>query len=404
MNTERIEELIRVHRDGLLKSTVPFWMRHTIDREQGGFLNFLDHDGAVYCTDKPVWVLSRFTWLMALLYDEVEKRQEWLDASAHGIDFIEKHCFDTDGRMFYMVTRDGRPLRKRRYLFTETFGVIAFSEYARAANDEARLQKARDLYRLLLRYYRNPELLPPKVYPETRQTKGHAMPMILLGTTQQLRKNGNDALYDEVIEESLREILDDFVHEDEQALFETVGPNGERLDSPEGRCINPGHAMETSWFIMEEARQSNRPALIPRACEILDWSLARGWDSQYGGILYFVDVEGKPCVQYEHDMKHWWPHNEAMYATLLAYHLTGEKRYADWHEKISEWTLAHFPDNTHGAWYKYCHRDGSLSSTVKGNAWAGPFHAPRMQLYCWKLLEEMRLRKEGDDHDNRRVP
>ena len=390
MNLQRIEELLCVYHDGLLKSTVPFWMRHTIDQEYGGFLNFLDHDGAVYCTDKPVWVLCRFTWLTALLYNNVEKRPEWLDASRHGIEFLEKHCFDSDGRMFFTVTRDGRPLRKRRYLFTETFGVIAFSEYALAAGDTARLQRAKDLYSLLIRYYRDPSLLQPKTFPKTRQTKAHSMAMILMDTTRQLRKNGNEPLYDEVIENALREVLDDFVHEDEKALFETVGPNGERLDSPEGRCINPGHAIETAWFIMEEARHRNEPELIEKACKILDWSLERGWDEKYGGIFYFIDVEGKPCLQYEHDMKHWWPHNEAIYATLLAHHLTGEETYESWHERIHDWAHAHFPGHKDGVWYKYCHRDGTLSSTLKGNGWAGPFHVPRMQLYCWKLLEEMR--------------
>ena len=131
MKLERIDELIQIYRDGLLDSTLPFWTKHAVDREGGGFFNYLDHDGTLLGTDKPVWVLSRFTWLTALLYNELEQRDDWLELSKHGLDFIEKHCFDTDGRMFYEVTRDGRPLRKRRYLFTETFGVIALSEYAR---------------------------------------------------------------------------------------------------------------------------------------------------------------------------------------------------------------------------------------------------------------------------------
>ena len=389
MEPDRIRELIDVHRDGLLESTMPFWMRHTIDRECGGFLNYLDRDGTVLCTDKPVWVLGRFTWLTALLYSDVEPREEWLEATRHGMAFLRKHCFDTDGRMFYEVTRDGRPLRKRRYLYTETFGCIALNEYARATGDEEALEHARSLYRLIIHYYRNPDLLPPKVYPQTRSAKAHAMPMILLATSQQLRKTGDDPLYEEVIDASLREVFEDFMHEDERALFETVGPNGERLDSPEGRCINPGHAIETAWFIMEEARFRGEPELVEKACRILDWSLERGWDEDYGGLLYFVDVEGKPCLQYEHDMKLWWPHNEALYATLLAHHLTGEAKYEQWYERLHDWAWSRFPDEEYGAWLKYLHRDGTLSSTIKGNAWGGPFHVPRMQLYCWRLLEEM---------------
>ena len=390
MKKARIEELIAVHRDGLLEDTVPFWMAHNMDRECGGFFNYLDADGSVFCTDKPVWVLCRFTWLMAVLYNTVEKKQEWLDTAAHGIDFIEKHCFDTDGRMFFTVTRDGRPLRKRRYLYTEMFGVMAFSEYSLAVGDEKRLKKARELYRLLLNHWKNPGLLPPKVYPETRQAKAHSMSMGLLSTSQQMRRTGEDPQYEEVIDEVIKEVFGHFVHRDEKALFETVGPKGERLDGPVGRCINPGHAIETLWFIMEEGRRRGDRDLVEQACEVMDWSLEWGWDTEYGGLLYFVDCEGKPCEQYEHDMKLWWPHNEALYACLLAHYLTGEKKYEKWYEKLHDWSYAHFPDTKHGEWFKYLHRDGTLSSTIKGNGWGGPFHLPRMQLLCWKLLEEMK--------------
>ena len=389
MKSERIEELLVIHRDGLLEDTMPFWMKHTIDRECGGFLNYLDCDGTVLSTDKPVWVLGRFTWLTAMLYNNVEKRPEWLEAARHGIDFIEKHCFDTDGRMFYMVTREGRPLRKRRYIFTETFGVLALSEYGLAAQDEERLDRARELFKLLVHYYNNPELLPPKTYPQTRGAKGHAITMILLNVAQQMRKIGDDALYGKVIDDSLAEVFGHFMKYDEKALLETVGPNGERLDGPAGRCVNPGHAIETAWFIMEEYRHRKDKELLEKACVILDWSLESGWDDEFGGLLYFVDVEGKPPEQYEHDMKLWWPHNEAIYACLLAHHLTGEEKYEQWYEKLHEYSYAHFPDIQHGEWFKYLHRDGTISSTVKGNNWGGPYHLPRMQYNCWRLLEEM---------------
>ncbi len=390
MEPARIEELIATHRDGLLEDTLPFWLRHGLDRERGGLLNYLGADGSVLHTDKAVWIQSRFAWLTALLYNEVERREEWLDASRSCIEFLERHCFDTDGRMFFEVTRDGRPLRKRRYLFTETFGAIAFSEYARATGDRQRLERAKDLYRLIICYYQNPGLLPPKVFPQTRQMKSHAMPMILLATTQQLRRNGDDPLYERTIQDSLRQVFEHFMRPDLEAVLENVGPNGEMLEGPEGRVITPGHAIETSWFIMEEGRHRGDRNLIEKACTILDWSLKWGWDREFGGILYYVDVEGKPPEQYEHDMKLWWPHTEALYACLLAHHLTGEKRYEEWYERIHEWSYERFPDPEHGEWFKYLHRDGTRSSTAKGTRWAGPFHLPRMQLYCWKLLEEMK--------------
>ena len=399
MNAQRLNELIRVYRDGLLEDTMPFWRDHAVDEECGGFMTFLDADGTVASTDKPMWVIGRFTWLFAKLYNGVEHRDDWLRMARHGVDFIRRYGFDTDGRMFYAVTRDGRPLRKRRYLFTETFGVIALAEYAKASGDEQAKEEARKLYRLILKYHNTEGLLEPKGFVETRALKSHAMPMILLATTQTLRQIDDGPLYRDVIDQSIREVLNDFVKPEFKVLLENVGIDGEFLDQPVGREVNPGHAIETAWFIMEEARSRGGDAnLIEEACRILDWSLDIGWDDEYGGIYYYRDCKGNPCPQYEHDMKLWWPHNEAIYATLLAYHLTGAPMYLEWHEKLHNWAYAHFPDKANGEWFGYLHRDGSVSCTLKGNMWKGPFHLPRMQLNAWKLLEEQlnSLLDEGD--------
>ena len=389
MTPQKIRELIQIYRDGLLEDTMPFWQQHAVDHEYGGFMTFLDADGTIVSTDKPMWVIGRITWLFAKLYNTVEPRVEWLSLAKHGISFLRQYGFDEDGRMFYAVRRDGRPLRKRRYLYTETFGVIALAEYARAAGDEQAKQQACDLYRLILKYHRTPGLLEPKVFPQTRAMKSHAMPMILVATSQVLRNVDDDPLYKQIIDDSIQEIEQHFLKSEFKALLESVGPNGEFVDEPVGRVVNPGHAIETAWFIIEEGRTRNSNSMIELGRQILDWSLAMGWDNEYGGIYYFRDVKGLPCEQYEHDMKLWWPHNEAIYATLLAYYLTGQEEYANWHRKLHDWAYAHFPDHENREWFGYLHRDGSISSTLKGNMWKGPFHLPRMQLYCWKLLEEM---------------
>jgi len=353
-------------------------------------MTFLDAAGSVVSTDKPMWVIGRITWLFARLYNAVENRKEWLEFAASGIAFLRKYGFDSDGRMFYSVTRDGQPLRKRRYLFTESFAVIALAEYAKAAGDDSARQEACDLYRLMIRHHTTPGLLEPKAIPETRQLKSHAMPMIVLATTQVLRQIDDDSFYEEIIDNSIGEVADHFLKPEYKVLLENVGPDGEFVDQPDGREVNPGHAIETAWFIMEEALHRQKDSgLVDLACQILDWSLDFGWDETYGGLLYFKDCKGYPNPRYEHDMKLWWPHNEAIYATLLAYHVTGDIMYIKWHEKLHDWAYAHFPDQVNGEWYGYLHRDGSLASTLKGNMWKGPFHLPRMQLNCWKLLERM---------------
>ena len=39
--------------------------------------------------------------------------------------------------------------------------------------------------------------------------------------------------------------------------------------------------------------------------------------------------------------------------------------------------------------YRDIYRDGRVSTALKGNLWKGPFHLPRMQWYCWQLIDEM---------------
>lgn len=390
MSTSYLRQAKELYRSGLLADTVPFWIKHSVDQEYGGFLTALDRDGSILDTDKALWPQGRFSWLLATLYNTIEKRQEWLDLARHGITFIQRHGFDTDGRMFFTVTRDGRPLRKRRYVFSEAFATMAIAAYARAAGENEAAGQARDLFRLFLRYSTTPGLLEPKVFPETRPTKGFGVPMITINLAQIMRENLDDPLAGEVIDRCIEEIRRDFVKTDLEAVMETVGPDGELIDHFDGRLLNPGHAIEAAWFILHEARyRGGDTDLIALGTTMLDYMWERGWDDRYGGIFYFRDLKNLPVQEYWHDMKFWWPHCEAIIATLLAYTLTGEEKYARWHRLVHDWTFAHFPDPEYGEWYGYLHRDGRVSVALKGNMWKGPFHIPRMQWYAWQLLEEL---------------
>jgi N-acylglucosamine 2-epimerase len=385
---ERLDELREFYKRCLLEDVVPFWLRHSLDHKYGGYLNLLGRDGSVYGTDKAMWLQCREVWLFSKLYNELDRREEWLNVAKLGYDFIMKHGFDTDGRMFFSVTRDGRPLRKRRYLFTESFGAMACAAYAKATHDDEALRRAKDTYRLIVDLYRTPGSLPPKIFPQTRTMKSLAMPMILICITQELRDVDSDSSYIEVVDDALFQILNHHLKRDKKVLLETVDQNGEWLDLPEGRCINPGHEIEVAWFIMHEGLYRKDSSLVDVALEILDWTLERGWDKKYGGILYFVDIEDKPPIHLEWNMKLWWPHTEALYALLLAHQLTGEEKYLTWHGKVHEWSFNHFADSKYGEWFGYLHRDGSLSIPIKGSMWKGAFHLPRTLLLCLKLLEE----------------
>ncbi len=390
MTTQEIEKYISIYKHGLLDDIIPFWVKHSIDHEHGGFMFAVDRDGTNIDTDKGVWQHGRFTWMLATLYNEVEPKEEWLELAIHGAEFMKNHCIDADGRMFFVVDREGNPIRKRRYVFSETFASIAFAALYKATGEEKYAKLAKELFDVFLKHATTPGLIEPK-FSAHRPMKGMGHPMIGIATAQELRKNLDDTSYTTLIDTWINEIKNDFMNEDFHVVMETVGPHGEFIDHFDGRTLNPGHAMEGSWFILEEAKyRNNDPELIKMGTTMLDWMWEIGWDKEYGGITYFKDVKGGPVQEYWHDMKFWWPQNEAVIATLMALELTGNKKYAEWHNMIHSWAFRHFPDEKHGEWFGYLHRDGRISSTLKGNIWKGPFHIPRMYLMAWKSLEKMR--------------
>ncbi len=372
----------------LLNDTIPFWFPRSFDLEYGGFLLMRDADGSLIDDDKAVWIQGRATWLLATLYNTVEPKPEWLEGARLGYEFLVKHCFDSDGRMFFHVTREGRPIRKRRYFFSETFAVIAMAAYAKASGDEAAAIRARELFGKCIQYATVPGLLEPK-FTSTRPAIGIGVPMIMMNTAQQVRETIGDDRCDEWISTWIRTIEQYFVKDDIRCVMEQVAPDGSIINHIDGRTLNPGHAIEGAWFILEEAKyRGNDPALIDLGCRMLDYMWERGWDKEHGGIIYFRDVFDKPVQEYWQDMKFWWPQNEAIIATLLAYLLTGNEKYAQWHKMIHDYAYTHFHDKENGEWFGYLHRDGSVAQTAKGNLFKGPFHLPRQEWYCQKILKE----------------
>jgi len=381
------EKLLATYRDGLLLDTVKFWFPRSIDAAHGGFLHCFDRDGALLDSDKSVWVQGRMSWMLLSLYNTVEKNPDWLAWAKSGIDFLNHHCFDADGRMFFHVTRDGQPVRKRRYAYSESFAAIANAALAKATGDEQAAAKAYALFDLFVDWNFTPGKMPPK-FTDTRPMIGLAPRMITIVTAQELRANlGADTKLDHWIDRCIVEMEQLFVKPDLQVVMEAVAPDGSIVDHFDGRTLNPGHAIEGAWFIMHEGKLRGDARLIRLGCDMLDWMWERGWDKEFGGIFYFRDVYGKPVQEYWHDMKFWWPHNETIIATLLAYELTGDLKYARWHQQVHDWAHDRFGDVTHGEWYGYLHRDGRVSVPLKGNLWKSFFHHPRMQWYCWQTLK-----------------
>ena len=377
------------YRHDLTQDILPFWLDHGLDPVNGGVYTCLDRDGSLIDPTKSVWFQGRFGFTAALAYNNIKRDPDYLAASKSCIDFMERHCFDAEGHMYFEVMADGTPLRKRRYVFSECFCAIAMAEYSIASGDHSYAHKALELFKRTLRFLSTPGFLQPK-YEPVLQTQSHSITMILVNTASRIRRAITDPCLDKQIDDSLHKIRSLFMHPEFEALLETVGPEGEFIDTCMGRLVNPGHCIETAWFVLEEARHRNwDKELKQMGLTILDWSFRLGWDKEYGGIINFRDCRGLPVQDYSQDMKFWWPQTETIIASLYAYLATRDSRYLDMHSQISDWTYSHFPDSEYGEWYGYLHRDGTVAQPAKGNIFKGPFHIPRMLVTAACLCDDI---------------
>lgn len=392
---EYIKSWAESYKKDLTENIMPFWMKYGLDRENGGVYTCVNRDGSLMDTTKSVWFQGRFAFICSFAYNNVEKNQEWLDAAKSTLEFIEKHCFDEQGHMYFSVTAEGKPLRKRRYVFSETFAAIAMSEYALATGDQHWAKRAIQVFEDTQRFLATPGFLPAKFEADVK-LQGHSIVMILINVGSCIRKVVNDPKLTQQIDESIEKLKKYFIHPEFKCLLETVGENGEFIDTNMTRTINPGHCIETSWFIMEEAklRGWDKP-MFDLALQVFDWSWDWGWDKQYGGIINFRDCKNLPSQDYSQDMKFWWPQCETIIASLYAYLGTDDEKYLYRHERISEWTYAHFPDAEYGEWYGYLHRDGTVAQPAKGNLYKGPFHIPRMMIKGYMLCQEILKKLEA---------
>ncbi len=382
-------DLAEQNRRALLDDVVPFWERHSADRECGGYFTCLARDGAVYDTDKFLWLQARQVWMFSMLYNRLAPHEGWREFARHGAEFLRRHGRDADGSWYFSLTREGRPLVQPYNIFSDCFAAMAFSQYALAAKDDEARAIAEATYRNILRRKANPKGRYSKAVPGTRPMVSLALPMILANLTLELEWMLDSATYNEAVDTCLREVFTLFLDERRMVLHEHVAPNGARLDCFEGRVLNPGHGIEAMWFLMDLAERRNDRALIEKAVDVALHTLELGWDKERQGIFYFLDAAGHPPQQLEWDQKLWWVHMETLVALLKGYRLTGRKACWQWFERVHAYTWKRFPDPEYGEWFGYLNRAGKVLLPLKGGKWKGCFHVPRGLYLCLREFEKL---------------
>ena len=384
------KQLSEQYKHELLDRVIPFWIEKSQDLECGGYFTCLERDGSVFDTDKFVWMQGREVWMLSMLYNKVEHRQEWLDAAIQGAEFMRRYAHDGNLNWYFSLTREGQPLVEPYNIFSYTFATMAFGQLAIATGNDEYARIARDTFDIILSRVDNPNGRWNKAHPGTRPMKNFALPMILCNLALEIEPLLDPAFLQQCIDTCIHEVMDVFVRPELGGLVvENVALDGSLVDSMDGRHMNPGHAIEAMWFIMDLGKRLNRPDLIERAKDTALRMADYGWDSEYGGIFYFMDRLGRPTQELEWDQKLWWVHIETLIAMIKGYHLTGDPHCLEWFERVHDYVWSHFRDPQWPEWFGYLNRRGEVLLTLKGGKWKGCFHVPRGLYQCWQVLEQL---------------
>ncbi len=383
------KQLSQQYRSELLDKVIPFWLEKSQDMEFGGYFTCLDREGNVYDTDKFVWMQGREVWMFSKLYNEVEKKREWLDCAIQGAEFLKKYGHDGNLNWYFALDREGHPLVEPYNIFSYTFAVIAFGQLSIATGNKEYADIAKRTFDIVLSKVDNPKGKWNKAAPGARAMKTFDLPMILCNVALEIEQLLEPEFLQKTIDTCLHEVLDVFYRPELGLIVEALGKNGELVDSFDGRKMNPGHAIESTWFIMDLGKRLGRQDLIEKAVEIAIAEAEYGWDEKFGGIFYFMDRLGKPRHELEYDQKLWWVHLEALISFIKGYQLTGNPKCLEWFERIHEYTWSHFADSEHPEWYGYLNRQGEVLLPLKGGKWKGCFHVPRGLFNCWRILDEL---------------
>lgn len=392
----------------LVHHVMPFWTDRAVDPVRGGIYTFIEEDGSIRSRRKHLVSNTRALWTFSALVNRIENRPVWRSVAEGIFEFLMRCGRDDHGLWVYVVNEDERVVIGESSIVTDAFAIGGLTEFYRMTGNEKALQAALETARLTRERLARPGTYKTDPYPTPEGMVAQREAMQFSRAFCELGAAAGD---DDLVAEGLRyarQVLDRFRQLESGYVLEYIGEDGQPRDTPAGRTMVPGHAIESLWFQMHnfahyggsEAPRAKEAARSVKPC------LERGWDPEYGGILLGVDVEGKTPVYWKSaEMKRWWPVTEALPALLLAYEQLGAPWCLEWFDRVRRWAFKHFPNSEHGDWHQNLSRDGTPipssentpnASTSDEDKWAAldlavkdPFHLPRGLIVSIEALDRL---------------
>ncbi len=380
--------LLGLYRSELLDRVIPFWLKHGVDWKNGGICTCISDQGEVTSEDKYMWSQLRAIWTFSTLYNKIEHRQEWLDAALNIYNFAIKYGRDENGNWVFLVDKNGSQLQGATSIYADGFAIYGLTELARATGDHQAIQLARETYANVQRRLARPGSYGTAPMPIPPGLKAHGISMIFSLVFTQLGDLLNDSSIIDAGLDHANQVMSVFLRPEDKRLYEFAKLDGTLLEVPPGRVVNPGHALESMWFMIHIFQRFDERARIRQAIDAIKWHIELGWDEEYGGILLARDAAGS-FWQDKWDTKIWWPHTEALYALLLAYSLSKEDWCLEWFTRVHNYAYSHFPVPEYGEWMQNLDRRGKKLDATIALPVKDPFHLSRALIYSIGILEKL---------------
>ncbi len=325
-----LPELRQRYHGEFFNTFLPFWEKYGIDREYGGFMCALDHDGTLVNGNKFHWFQGRGIWVYSFLYNHFGKVPHYLEIAKKAKDFLLKYFPQKDGWWAERVTREGRVLKPfSGDLFGMYFAAEGLQEYAYAAQDDEVREIAFKLFKKLVARmnqmdFRDPETGVPGV-------RSQGVWMVTLQTATQILKRWSDPEIAAIADQSVDAIINKHYNPEIGLNNETLNLDFSRPKEEATKCLI-GHSLETLWMVMDEALRRKDQALYDNCVERVRHHLDVGWDYIYGGLGNWVnvgqggyewpierpeetDLEFRPVGEYNW-LKSSWSLDEVLIATM----------------------------------------------------------------------------------------